>query len=125
MSQKIILAIVGSRHFSDYSVLTSKITEWLAEWDIDFKDIDEIVSGGASGVDKLAERFAAEHDKQIKIFYPDWNTWGPAAGPIRNTQIINYCTHLVAFPSKTGKGTQDSIGKALAAKKITKVHIID
>ena len=57
----------------------------------------------------------------IKIFKPDWLKYGKAAGPIRNQQIIEYATHVIAFPSKTGKGTQDSI---IRAKKLNRKLII-
>ena len=115
------LAIVGSRNFNNYDLMTQKLKEMLEGWD----EIEEIVSGGASGIDTLAKRYANEIGVPIKEFLPNWKEFGPAAGPIRNSQIVDYCTHLIAFPSKTGKGTQDSIRKAQVSQKIVKISYID
>lgn len=62
----------------------------------------------------MAERYAKEHGHKLKIFKAEWNKYGLKAGPIRNTKIVEYCDILIAFPSKKGKGTQDSIRKAKA-----------
>ena len=90
------VAIVGSRNFTNYEFLKNTIIEWKEENNI---DIGTIVSGGAKGADTLSEQFAKEHGYKILIFKPDWNTYGKAAGPIRNT-------------TKTSVGTYDSIRKA-------------
>jgi hypothetical protein len=58
------------------------------------------------------------------VFKPNWNL-GKAAGILRNTDIVNECTHIIGFPSKNGRGTQDSMRKALATKKFTKEFYID
>ena len=109
------LAIVGSRNFTDYELFKEKSQEFLLKWkesDQEF-DIDNIVvvSGGAKGTDSLAEQWADEKGYEKTIFYPDWKRWGRGAGLKRNTQIVEECTHMIAFPSKSGRGTQDSIRK--------------
>lgn len=44
---------------------------------------------------------------------------------MRNTDIVNECTHMIAFPSVNGKGTQDSIGKAKENDKVIEVFEYD
>ena len=122
---KMHLAIVGSRNYKDYSDCVDKINKTLLEWNIDIKNIDSCVSGGAQGADTLAERWAKENNIRPDIKRPDWNAHGKAAGIIRNTDIVNACTHIIAFPSKSGRGTQDSIRKALKLKKVVKEFYID
>lgn len=102
-----ILAIVGSRNFTDYALFVSTIQENFA-----VETIKEIVSGGARGADTLAEKFARENAIPFTCFRADWDKYGRAAGPMRNTLIAKHCTHFLAFPSKSGRGTQDTIKKA-------------
>lgn len=101
------MAIAGSRNFTDYDRFEKETDQW-----IELNGVpDLIISGGAPGTDSLAERYAREHGIPFLVFKADWSQ-GKKAGPIRNTKIINEATHLLAFPSEQGKGTQDSIKKA-------------
>lgn len=119
------LAIIGSRDFTDYQLCCKAIDQFLDEWDLSPAEITEVVSGGARGADSLAEKWATEKNLSMKIFYPDWKTYGKAAGPRRNQMIIEYTNYLIAFPSITGRGTQDSLRKANYMKKPTKVLWFD
>jgi len=105
------LAIIGSRNFSNYEDLERAVLKVLEKWGLSLSDLEKIVSGGALGVDKLAEKFAKKYSIETVIFPADWKK-GRAAGPIRNSLIVENCTHMIAFPSHTGSGTQDSIRKA-------------
>ena len=86
---------------------------------------NNLISGGAKGVDKMAEEWATKNGLSITIFRPNWDKYGKGAGPRRNVQIIGAATHCIAFPSKMGKGTQDSIGKAKRKGIPLKVIYID
>lgn len=103
------LAIVGSRTFNKYGLLLSAIKE--------IPDITEIVSGGAKGADSLAERYAKENNIPLKVFLPDWDTFGRSAGYIRNKQIVDYCAKVLAFWDGISKGTNHSIKLAEDQKK--------
>ncbi len=120
--RKVKLAIVGSRNYHNYEEFKQHILNMLI---IENLSIEEIISGGAAGADKLAERLAAEYQIPLKVFEPDWKKYGRAAGPLRNQQIIENCTHVIAFPSVQGKGTQDSIRKAQLLGKPIKIIYID
>lgn len=123
------VAIVGCRDYNNYTYFKEKIEEWINE----HGPIDSIVSGGATGVDTLAEKYADENNIK-KIIYPvseeEWHRLGFAAGPIRNTKIINelltspnHC-HVIALPSKKSKGTYDTIRKANNKKiPVTIFHV--
>jgi hypothetical protein len=119
------LAIVGSRNYTNYLQFSELIQSALSLWSISEKDITNIVSGGAQGVDLMAEKWALEHNIPIKIFKPDWNLSGKSAGPLRNQQIIENATHVVAFPSKNGRGTQDSISRAKRMHRLLREFPID
>jgi len=98
------LAIVGSRNYNNYLGFKTILCSYLKG-----KVPIMIISGGAKGVDSLAERYAKEKDIEIKIFYPEWSIYGRKAGPMRNLLIVKECTHMLALPSQSGKGTQNSI----------------
>ena len=116
------LAIVGSRNFTKKEFFTSMMAYWVLDHQ---QEPDLIISGGAKGVDTLAEEYAEEHQIPTLILKPDWKTHGKAAGPLRNTDIVNEATNILAFPSKYGRGTQDTIKKAEKAGKPLTVYCVD
>ena len=91
---KVIVA--GSRDFKDYALLK----EFLDKLVIFRSDFTEIVSGTASGADKLGERYAQEHNLAIKRFPADWEKYGKAAGIFAtgrwlNTLMPAWCSGMV------------------------------
>lgn len=120
-SNKIYLGIVGSRHYNDEKDFSSYVNHWIEK----NGKPEMIISGGAKGTDTLAKNYALKNNITIKEYYADWNTYGKKAGPMRNTQIAMSCTHLLAFPSRTGKGTQDTIRKVKDLNKDIELHWID
>jgi len=81
------IVIAGSRTITDMKFLLEAIK--LSGYKITFSD--EIVSGGARGVDTLAEIYAKDKCIPVKIFKPDWNKYGKSAGVIRNYEMAKYC----------------------------------
>lgn len=112
------LAIVGCRSYSDYETFKIIINNYIDE--IGAKP-DTIISGGAKGIDSMAEKYAKENNIPVNIFHADWDKYGKIAGILRNTDIIKSSTHVIALPSKKSVGTYDSINKAKKANKILKI----
>ena len=106
-------AVIGSRTFTDFSLLEEHLTQHL---------ISEIVSGGARGADTLAEEYASKKNIPLKVFKADWNKYGRAAGPIRNRDIVGYAERVVAFWDGESRGTKNAID--LAKKQGKEVSII-
>lgn len=73
----------------------------------------------------MAKIWSVKYNIPLKIYYANWKKYGKAAGPIRNSLIIDDCTHVIAFPSKNGSGTQDTINKAKRSGKIIEIKYID
>lgn len=122
------IAIVGSRDLTKYDWFIEKVEETIKKWGIDYTDVNSVVSGGARGTDTLAEKFAKEKGIPLKVFKPDWRPNGVydrGAGIKRNTDIINSSDRVIAFPSKKGRGTQDSIRKAQRSNKPCQIYYID
>lgn len=117
----VVLGVAGYRYYSDYEFIEEK----LLDWERCNGNIDEIVSGGAAGVDTCAEIFAKKYNKKITVLKPDWNKHGRKAGILRNTDIVEKSTHLIAFPSEKSKGTFDTIRKARNKNISVTVHLVD
>lgn len=116
-----ILAVVGSRHCVDRERVFALIDAWIAA----NGRPAQIVSGGASGVDAAAELYAQQHCISLQVMRAEWARFGRRAGPRRNALIVEAATHVLALPSRTGRGTQDTIAKARAVGKPCQVQYID
>jgi len=104
--------IVGSRSYTDYASFKAKCDTLLA----DKADI-EIVSGGASGTDAMAERYAHELGYSLQIFPAEWSRYGKRAGYVRNREMHAYISTfaergVIAFWDGTSKGTAQSFALA-------------
>lgn len=111
MGKKVIIA--GSRHYTNYEFVKKTVDGFLAVAGI---EVEEIVSGGARGVDALGERYAQEHGYPLKRFSADWGLYGRAAGSIRNKQMAEYADILIAF-SSGGRGTENMINHMVRQRK--------
>jgi hypothetical protein len=136
-NRKIIVA--GGRYFTDYDKVQNEL-DWYAESIINGYDL-EIVSGRCDrgaltfttpegikvyGADGLGERYASEFKQftiPVKLFPADWATYGNSAGYVRNLQMAEYATHLLAFWDGKSKGTGMMI--RLANDKGLEVSIIE
>ena len=99
------IAIIGSRSFNDYELVKSTLDP--------VKDrIEFIVSGGARGADKLGEVYAEENNIKTKIYLPNWDEHGKAAGFIRNKQIVENADIIIIYWDGESKGSKSSINIA-------------
>jgi len=106
------LGIVGGRDFKNYDLLCRTL---------DALYFDTVVSGGADGADALAERYAWDHGKKIKIFTADWTKYGRAAGPRRNKEIVEHSDGICAFWDGQSRGTASTIQFCQQAGKPIKI----
>lgn len=103
--------IVGSRSFTDYKLFSSVCDKLLVNMVKKNKQIF-IVSGGAEGTDKMAERYAKEHHYPLMVMPADWND-GKKAGFIRNRKMHNFISSkesrgVLAFWDEKSNGTRHS-----------------
>ena len=119
---KVIVA--GGRDFKDYYLLKETLDNFQQE----YGNITEVVSGTALGVDKLGEKYANENNIPIKRFVPDWEGLGKKAGHVRNRQMGSYTKEhngmLVAFWDKQSRGTKGMIdyAKNIGLKSVVVVY---
>jgi hypothetical protein len=115
---KIIVA--GGRNYTDMAVVEAKTLEFIHQYYSPFEI--EIVSGGAFGADKMGERVAYKYSYSVKLFLPDWQKYGPAAGPIRNREMAEYADVAVVFWDGKSKGTKNMISEM---KRLNKTcHVV-
>jgi hypothetical protein len=74
-----------------------------------------IIHGGAPGADTLAKQWAESRRVTYWAFPAQWAKHGPAAGPIRNAEMLEEAEPdiVVAFPG--GSGTADMKRRAVIA----------
>lgn len=111
------VGIVGSRKYTNYEKIKEEVLKI-----VPLEKIRRIISGGAQGVDTLAEQLAKEYNIPTIVYYPEWSKYGKSAGPKRNTLIVDNSDMIIAFPDNDSIGTYDTIHKG--EKKGIPVHII-
>lgn len=98
-----------------------RLVKFLAEYDPE----TVIVSGGATGIDSVAEDAAKRCGLETKVFLPETGPDGKwinkGAGVARNSKIVADVDRLYAFWTGLSTGTADSIGKALKRGVLTEV----
>lgn len=78
---------------------------------------EEIVSGGASGIDAAAENFADKYNYPFHVYRADWDRHGKAAGPIRNSQMAAYGDALLLIWDGKSQGSASMKREMLKRKK--------
>ena len=68
-------------------------------------DCDEIVSGGAKGVDTAAAEYARKREIRLTEFLPEYELYGRGAPIVRNKKIVDYADKIIAFWDGKSKGT--------------------
>lgn len=108
------VVISGSRDWTDEDAIHQQLLRFSPQDTI-------IVHGGCRGADMIADRVAKSMGFAVECYPAEWNKYGKAAGPIRNSLMLEISpppVHLLAFPLPQSRGTIDAIHKA-QAKGIT------
>jgi hypothetical protein len=101
------LMITGSRTWDDKEVIVHELL-FIAK---KYKNV-VLVSGHATGADRLAEQVAVDLGWVVEIHEPDWSV-GKSAGYKRNTTMLETGVQaVIAFHKDESKGTADAIKKA-------------
>lgn len=106
------VAVVGSRNLK-----VTNLGDYLPD------GTDEIVSGGARGIDSCARAYAVANGLRLTEFLPDYDTYGRSAPIIRNITIIDYSDEVIAFWDGDSHGTKFVIDNC--RKRNKKVTVVD
>lgn len=105
------ILIVGSRSISEFD-LTPHIPI----------EADTIISGGAAGIDTLAEQYADEHGLEKIIVRPKYSRYRRAAPLKRNEQMVDMADLVLVIWDGASKGTAYTL--RYAEKRGKRVHLI-
>lgn len=108
------VAVIGSRNLTDID-----IGRYISE------DTEEIVSGGAVGIDFNAAKYAKDRGLKLTEFLPQYKIYGRRAPIVRNKQIVNYADRIIAFWDGHSKGTLFVIDYARKSGKPVEVIICE
>lgn len=89
------VAVIGSRtlHIEDWEHYLPPNT-------------DEIISGGAKGIDQSVGLYAQSHEIALKVFLPEYEKYGRHAPLLRNITIIENADLVLAFWDGESRGTK-------------------
>lgn len=82
---------------------------------------DTILSGGAAGIDSLAEQFADTHKLSKIILRPKYNLYGRAAPLRRNEELVHLADEILIIWDGKSHGTMHTINYAKKLGKKVKI----
>jgi hypothetical protein len=97
------------------------VVHQILDEEVDQSVVEEIVSGGARGVDTFGEQWAYFNNIEVTRYPADWKKYGKKAGFVRNAEMARYADALIAFWDGKSKGTEHMIKVMNDLKKPTMV----
>lgn len=107
------IGIVGSRDYPDLNQVREYVRT-LPRGTV-------VVTGGAKGVDTVAEEEARRRKLKVVVHRAQWEKHAKSAGIIRNKVLVNDCDEVVAFWDNESAGTKNTISVASKAGKLLRV----
>lgn len=104
------LLIVGSRSIKNFD-----LSEYIP------KETELIISGGATGIDSIAEKYADDHRISKLIIRPRYDLFGKAAPLKRNEEMVNFCDEVLVVWDGVSRGTMFTVNYAKKCNKNTTV----
>ena len=110
------ILITGSRDWADVRLMR-EVLEWAAGRGLpDGVGSVTLVHGGARGADGLAGRIASDLGWEVEVHPAEWEKLGKGAGMARNALMVDLGADVVlAFPTKSSRGTWNAVKLARAA----------
>ena len=107
------LLIVGSRSITKFD-----LSPYISA------DVDTVISGGADGIDRLAEEYADVYRLSKYIIRPRYDRYGRAAPLKRNEQMVEMADAVLVVWDGDSKGTEYTVKYAKKVNKpITLIQI--
>lgn len=111
------IGIVGSRDYPDLD----EVREYVRSLSMD----TVVVTGGAPGVDTVAEEEARLLGLKVVVHRAQWDKYGRRAGMLRNKVLVDDCDKVVAFWNEVSTGTKNTISVASKAGKLLRVFRVN
>jgi hypothetical protein len=125
------LIVAGGRDFKDKGFLVRELDSLLLGDPHLLPEDVEIVHGGCpTGADRFAAEYAHFRDFRVKVFLANWDKYGKAAGPIRNSEMAEYVSqsrnqelgHCILFWNGKSTGTWSMFQQARKHRIPTTVY---
>ena len=107
------LLISGSRKIKEYD-LSPHIPE----------NVDLIITGGAYGIDSIAEKYADNHKISKLILYPRYEKYGKSAPLKRNEIMVDLADKVLVIWDGVSKGSKYTINYAKKKNKNITIIIV-
>ena len=108
------LLVCGSRDWSNRRFLYQFLDEYHAQ-----HPVTVLVEGEAAGADTMSREWAESKGIVVEKYPADWTKYGKAAGPIRNSQMLQEGKPeaVIAFSLnlETSRGTKNMVAQAIKA----------
>ena len=104
------ILIVGSRSINDFD-----LSPYISA------EVDTVISGGANGIDTVAERYADTQRLSKYIIRPRYDLYGRAAPLIRNEGMVDMADTVLIVWDGRSRGTEYTLNYA---KKVNKPTIL-
>ena len=85
---------------------------------------DIIITGGASGIDNLAEKYADDHKISKLIIRPKYDLYKKGAPLKRNEQMVDMADMVIVIWNGKSKGSKYTIDYAKRKNKNVKIIIL-
>lgn len=109
------LLIAGSRSIEDFD-LSGYVPP----------DTELIISGGARGIDHVAEQFAKKQGISSLVLRPQYQKYGKGAPLIRNEEMVALADAVLVVWDGVSRGTKHTLEYAKrAGKKVTVIMLSD
>ncbi len=107
------IAVIGSR-----DLIIQNLEEYLPE------HTDEIISGGAKGIDNCAAVYAKNNGILLTEIKPDYSRYKKGAPLVRNREIVKLADYVLIFWNGKSKGTKFVIDECERIGKKYKLYIL-
>ena len=104
------LLIVGSRGIDEFD-----LTEYVSN------ETNVIITGGACGIDAIAEKFADDHRLSKIVLRPEYRLYKRGAPLKRNELMVDMCDEVLAVWNGSSHGTRYTIEYAKSKNKKLKI----
>ena len=120
MQQTNKIIVAGPRNYFNIPVINNNLNILLKQYGQNI----EIVTGGAQGVDNIAEFYARANNIKLITFLPQYHIFNNKSAPIiRNSKMAQYANILIAFSNGKSKGTAHMV--RFAQKYNLIIHIVN
>ena len=92
------ILVVGSRNIEEFD-----LSPYIP------KETTLIISGGAKGIDAIAEKYADEHKISKLILLPQYNLYGKSAPIKRNETMVNIADTVIIVWDGNSRGTKSTL----------------